>query len=548
MTIAQERKAARAKSLWSFSLLAFLLLGGFAASQAQDSLNCGQLGRLTYNEDLSDVWGWSDSAQTVEYALVGTRNGFSVVDVTQPNNPVQLRYFSGASSVWRDIKTYGPYAYVVHDNFTGNSDGLMIVDLRTINQMNPIVFRRYPNVNINGGTSQFSRAHNLYIDEKGYLYVFGANIGNGGALVFDLKADPTNPPLSGVFDDYYLHDGVARGDTLWGAAVLRGFFSVINANAKGSMQAMATRNTPSNFTHNIWFSDDNSRVFTTDERRAGFITEYDVSDLNRIRENDRIRTSLSTDVIPHNVHFHNDFLVTSYYSSGLKITDVSVPGSMVEVGYFDTSPSTGNGFVGAWGAYPYLPSGNILVSDINTGLWVISCSYQRASFMNINVVDSVSRANIINASVRILNTNLSGATDVLGNLKKGVPDSGLYALEISRINYQTDTFMIRLQAGQTSFAQFALAPDGLSNEEAALAAWDLYPNPSKGALHLRRPAQGGRTQFRLSDAQGRLLKAGELDPRESQFFWHWDLAPGLYYFELEAAGGSRQWPVVIERP
>jgi len=43
----------------------------------------------------------------------------------------------------------------------------------------------------------------------------------------------------------------------------------------------------------------------------------------------------------------------------------------VEVGYFDTyTPSNSAGFNGAWGVYPFLPSGNILVSDINSGLYV----------------------------------------------------------------------------------------------------------------------------------------------------------------------------------
>lgn len=550
----RKEKEAKAKSRLSFSGIKVLVLAlslglGFNL-QAQDSLKCGELGRLTYNEDLSDVWGWSDSAAGLEYALVGTRNGFSVVDVTQPNSPTQLRYFAGASSVWRDIKTFGPYAYIVHDNFTGNSDGLMIVDLRTVNQSTPTVFKRYPIVNINGGTQQFSRAHNLYIDEMGYLYVFGADIGVGGALVFDLNADPTNPPLSGIFDDYYLHDGVARGDTLWGAAVLRGFFSVINANSKANMQAMATRNTPSNFTHNIWFDDNNQRVFTTDERRGAFLTEYDVSDLNNIRENDRIKTSLSSNVIPHNVHYHNDFLVTSYYSSGLKITDVSVPGSMVEVGYFDTSPSSGDGFVGAWGAYPYLPSGNILVSDIQTGLWVISCQYQRASFMNINVVDSLSRQNIINASVRILNTNLSGVTDVLGNFEKGLADSGRYQLEVSRVNYRTDTFSIQVQPGKATFGQFALAPNGLGLEtQSILAQWSLYPNPSRGVLHLSGEGlYNAPLHYSLLDASGRVLKEATLGRQQqgNHYSFKWQLEPGWYLFRLKFKGAQRQWPLLIE--
>ncbi|MBT3621909.1 MAG: T9SS type A sorting domain-containing protein, partial [Flavobacteriales bacterium] len=31
-------------------------------------------------------------------------------------------------------------------------------------------------------------------------------------------------------------------------------------------------------------------------------------------------------------------------------------------------------FKGAWGIYPYLPSGNIIVSDMQTGLYIFDCS------------------------------------------------------------------------------------------------------------------------------------------------------------------------------
>ena len=59
------------------------------------------------------------------------------------------------------------------------------------------------------------------------------------------------------------------------------------------------------------------------------------------------------DVIPHNSHFINDYIVTSYYRDGVTVHDVANKGNMVEVGNFDTSPSfSGDGFNGCWGVYP----------------------------------------------------------------------------------------------------------------------------------------------------------------------------------------------------
>ena len=46
--------------------------------------------------------------------------------------------------------------------------------------------------------------------------------------------------------------------------------------------------------------------------------------------------------------------------------------SITEVGYFDTYPDNDMAaFNGVWNVYPYFPSGNIIVSDINSGFFVI---------------------------------------------------------------------------------------------------------------------------------------------------------------------------------
>jgi hypothetical protein len=45
---------------------------------------------------------------------------------------------------------------------------------------------------------------------------------------------------------------------------------------------------------------------------------------------------------------------------------------LIEVASYDTyAPSDADTFNGAWNIYPYLPSGNILVSDIDGGLFVL---------------------------------------------------------------------------------------------------------------------------------------------------------------------------------
>ena len=63
------------------------------------------------------------------------------------------------------------------------------------------------------------------------------------------------------------------------------------------------------------------------------------------------------------------------YTSGLVILEFTDLGNqqLAEIAFFDTFPSSdATTFDGAWGVYPYLPSGNIIVNDIANGLFVLT--------------------------------------------------------------------------------------------------------------------------------------------------------------------------------
>ena len=423
------------------SLFCLFLLFVFTAN-SQQSLNINLLSNLDYNNDLSDVWGYANDAG--EYALVGVYNGISVVDVTNPYNPVELGFFPGPESIWRDLKTWGNYLYCINDEDGDGGAGLQILNLEElINGVNNPTY-------IENMSLGFETAHNIYIDENGVLYVFGADYGIGGALMYDLVANPENPPLLGVFNDYYLHDGMARGDTLWGGAINDGVFTVIDVSDKQNPSIIGSHTTPNYYSHNCWISDDGDYLFTTDEVSGAYVAAYDVSNLNDIEEVDRIQAwSPQTNVIPHNTHVDGDFIVTSYYTDGVSVVDVSNPSNMVEVGYYDTSENySGGGFNGAWGAYPWLPSGNILVTDIETGLYVLEPKYTNASFVEGVVTDSNTGLPISNAQIQILGTSIIVNTDLGGHFETGVAAEGTYELLISSSGYSDNVQTVVLNSGQ----------------------------------------------------------------------------------------------------
>ena len=77
--------------------------------------------------------------------------------------------------------------------------------------------------------------------------------------------------------------------------------------------------------------------------------------------------------IPHNPYLLGHFAFISYYMDGLQIYDLSDPYHPVQAGFYDTYPGPNvQNYLGAWGCYPYLPSRRILVSDMQTGLYVFN--------------------------------------------------------------------------------------------------------------------------------------------------------------------------------
>ncbi|MEC7863878.1 MAG: hypothetical protein VYB55_02310, partial [Bacteroidota bacterium] len=92
---------------------------------AQSGWNMNLLGTYDFpSTEGNDIWGWVDS-NTNEYALVGLNDGFSCVNVSNPTIPIEEFYIADLNSTWRDIKTWGNYAYVT----TEADAGLLIVDL-----------------------------------------------------------------------------------------------------------------------------------------------------------------------------------------------------------------------------------------------------------------------------------------------------------------------------------------------------------------------------------------------------------------------------------
>ncbi|MEM9718778.1 MAG: choice-of-anchor B family protein [Bacteroidota bacterium] len=464
----------------------FLVLSYFSWNLfAQANKNLDLVGRLVYPLDttvsrsyiLNDIWGYADSTGR-EYALVGTITGTSIVDLQDPTDPKEIHFVPGATSFWRDIKTYKNFAYVSNER----GGGLAIIDLsglpESIQYKDTIYIDSIPNtviqierdtltsgevvidtlVSVDTLIRTTATAHNLYQDD-GSLYIVGP-YKRGGLIMLSLEDDPWNPRKVGRYTQNYVHDVYVRDGLAYTAEINAPQLSIVDVSDPKNPIILGSRSYPGAFTHNTWLNDSSTVCFTTDEREAAWIIAWDVRDPENIEELDRIRSSLSKGTaIPHNVHVHKDFLVTSYYKDGVQIVDANRPTNLVEIGYYDTHPDSMGGFSGTWGAYPFLPSGLILASDRSEGLFVLRPNYVRAAYFEGSVTDGISGIPLSN--VAIYSPTLSEfqtQTQTDGGFSFGIPEQGTYQVIIEKFGYFPDTIEVELRPGEVSTAEIELTP------------------------------------------------------------------------------------------
>ncbi len=421
-----------------------------------------------FSTEGNDIWGWVDPLDGAEYALVGLNDGFACVNVSSASNPILEFEIPDLNSTWRDVKTWGNYAYVT----TEADAGLLIVDLTDMTGNTYWHLSTFNNPST-GATVEFTAAHNLYIDEKGICYIFGASLNGGGsnpsdgAIFLDVGNNPTNPIYLGEWDEEYIHDGMVRGDTMYAGCIYTGDLYIVDVSNKNNPVTIGTHQTPSAFTHNAWISDDGNHVFTTDETSDAYIGSYNISDMSNIQEVDRIQSNPGSNSIPHNTHVDGNFLVTSWYRDGTTVHDISNPNNLVQVAYYDSYSGSGDGFDGCWGTYPFLPSGIIISSDINTSsngnarLLIFERGFSNACYLEGNVIDGNSGLNLTGATVVILNTTIpnSSSTNLNGEYTSGNADAGTFDVEFSMLGYISDTLQATLINGQVVLLNATLYND-----------------------------------------------------------------------------------------
>ena len=339
----------------------------------------------------NDCWGWTDATTGKEYALMATNANTSFIDITDTENPIYLGNLPTATiiSPWRDVKVYKNHAFIVADNNVGeDSHGMQVFDLtRLKNVTNPpqtfTADARY---------TGFGRAHNIVIDEaSGYAYIVGTNRNGtyaGGPLFINIQ-NPTAPiGMGGFGEGGYSHDAQVvtyNGPDLdyTGREILIGSneneIVIVDVTDKTNPVKISNISYSNvKYAHQGWFTQDMTYFILgdeVDELTFGNNTRtiiFDFSDL----DNPKFHFDYlgPTPAIDHNGYVKNNMFYLANYRAGIRIIDLTQIGNtlMSEIGFFDTYPENDSAnFNGAWSVYPYFPSGNIIISDIDRGLFVI---------------------------------------------------------------------------------------------------------------------------------------------------------------------------------
>lgn len=363
-------------SLSAFLFILFALLTSASTIAQNPSLNMTELSRwnnpalpthsgIRYN----DVWGYSDCAGR-EYAILGSAGRIHFINVTNPAEPVEIQSFPGSSnSIWRDFKTYRDRAYACADQGT---DGLMVFNM---SRLPDTVMMTYRNNAI------FQRSHNLWVDTlQGRLYMAGSNTQSNGVIIFDLTQNPDEPQLlaSISLPGGYIHDIHVVDHIAYCSHGFNGFWVYDLSDPQNIVILSSLTDYPERgYNHSGWLDADRNFFIMADETHGTSLKVVDVQDFDDVHVRSLFKSALlapeQLGSIVHNPFIRDQYVVMAYYHDGIQIYDMSNPDSVVRVAYYDTYPinTNYNGFNGAWGTYPFLPSGNILGSDITFGLFVL---------------------------------------------------------------------------------------------------------------------------------------------------------------------------------
>jgi choice-of-anchor B domain-containing protein len=330
----------------------------------------------------SDIEGWTDPTTKKEFAIMGRSNGTAFVDVSDAENPVYLGNLPTRTAVtpWREIGIYKNFAFIVCD-YCGKH-GMQIFDLTQLRDVPnpPVTFSE--TVLYRG----FQTSHTISIDRQtGFAYADGSNTCSGGPHMIDIH-DPLHPRFVGCYaEDGYTHDAQCviytgpdaehRGQEICFLADVD-TVTIVDVTDKSNPTLISRTFYPGlGFTHQGALTREQATFILDDELDEVYSGHktwtrfFDITDLEAPFVSSIYQHT--TRAIDHNQYVLGKLTYQSNYQAGLRILRLTTP-QPTEIAFFDVYPSGDDpAFNGTWANYPFFKSGNVVISGIEQGLFVV---------------------------------------------------------------------------------------------------------------------------------------------------------------------------------
>lgn len=411
-------------------IVVLTVFAGPGSAQTFQSHGITLLGRVplsgfpTGGARANDCWGYV-SPFGREYAIIGLQTGTGFVEVTNPMAPNVVAYIAapGVNEPWRDMQTLGSYAYVVSDR-TGF--GLQIINLSAIDQGNVTLTSTHQ---LGGG---FFIAHDLAINTTSkYLYLCLSSLSPGITAV-NIN-NPINPVVAGTWPppgiSTRVHDALVISYTTgtYAGKEIAFCFSenqglkIVDVTNKAQMFLRSTVSYPGiRYCHQGWLTKDRKHMLIDDELDETGLrttTTYVVNVENLDSPFYVTSFTNGSNAIDHNLMVRDHLVYEANYTSGLRVYDITDVNCGHEIAWLDTYPiDNARDFDGAWGVYSALPSGNILVSDRDFGLFVMRVDCNENGFDD---GDDIFAGRSMDLNANDIPDECDGFTDCDGN---GVSD------------------------------------------------------------------------------------------------------------------------------
>ncbi len=333
----------------------------------------------SFGSRYNEIWGWINPKDSREYAIIGSHIGTHIVDITDNSQVYEAGFVRGRSDfvVNRDFKTYGKYLYAFADQDVGS---IQVIDLSYLPDSVHVVYDDFLYSDYDKKDTLFDKAHTLFI-ENGKMYIASpkhfADAPVYGFAVVDIS-NPEFPIVRKPYDQLQfgrVHAMYIRNDTAYLNAGGRGVYIVDFKDIDNPVTLNQYQNYPyAGYNHTGWMSDTGKIYIMADETWGTPVKVLNMKDPSNPELLSYLNPYMQYDsnAVPHNQFFVGQYAINSYYYDGVQIFDLSDPKNPTLAGYFDTYLGENNrSFKGNWGVYPFLPSRKILLSDMQTGLYVV---------------------------------------------------------------------------------------------------------------------------------------------------------------------------------